>query len=66
MNRGVASFDDNLGVKECERVWTCVGEGALESSRAGADIDIETGGTGTFRGGEEEGGGVVILIVGKG
>lgn len=48
-----------MGVKDCERVWTWVGEvvigiGAL--SRTGAETEIETDGKFVARGGGDDGG----------
>lgn len=48
--RGAASFDGNLGVKECERVWTW--QGGLKSSTAG---EIVTAGMFEGCGGDDDG-----------
>ena len=56
---GIASLEGSFGVKDCERVWTWVGEvviGIGGLSRTGAETEIETDGKLETRGGEDEGG----------
>lgn len=65
--RGIDNLEGSLGVKDCERLCTWVGEvivGIGPSSRTGAEIEIETDGKAVVWGGEDDGG--VELTVGKG
>ena len=63
---GIESLEGSFGVKDCERVWTWVGEVVIEIgalSMTGAETEMETDGKLIARGGEDEGG--VELEVGK-
>lgn len=56
----MANLEGSLGVKECDRVWTCVcvGDvlsGMTSSSPTGFGTDMETEGRVALRGGEDEG-----------